>query len=211
MDKHSADRLSAISNGLTFSILPNLPHTTYVADVAKKNDIEVMLHLPMEPKTISGYNASDAGEGVLMVGQTKQAILKSLDRDLGAVPGAVGVNNHMGSKFTESHELMELVLERLKSRGMFFVDSLTTPNSQGYEVTREIGMKGARRDYFLDDKSKGKDYVKDQIAKLVAKSEKKGFAVGICHPYPNTIEALKEELPEISKKVQLVPVSEILK
>jgi len=210
-DKTSADRFSAISTGLTFSILPDLPHSSYVEDLARKKNMEVMLHLPMEPKAISGYNADDAGEGVLMVGQTKEAILRSLDRDLSAVPTAVGVNNHMGSKFTESRELMELVLRRLKSKGMFFVDSLTTSNSQGYEVARELGMKEAKRDYFLDDKTKGKEYVKRQLDKLVAKSEKNGFAIGICHPYPTTIEAFEEEIPRIRQKVQIVPVSEILK
>lgn len=210
MDKYYVDRFAEISPDLTFAVLPNLPNSNYAADVAKSKGIDLLLHLPMEPKTVSGYNADDAGEGVLFVGQTKENILKSLESNLNAMPYAKGVNNHMGSKFTENRELMELVLRDLKDRGLFFVDSFTTAHSQGYQVAREIGMQTAKRDYFLDDRKKGKEYVAEQLRKLVEKSEKEGVAIGICHPYPQTVEVFTKELPSLSKRVDIVPVSEIL-
>lgn len=209
-DKESVDRFARISPHLTFAVLPNLPNSAYAAEIASRNNIDLLLHLPMEPKTISGYNADDAGEGVLMVGQTKEDILQSLEMNLSAVPNVIGINNHMGSKFTENHELMELVLKKLHSRGLFFIDSVTSPNSRGYPIAREIGMKTARRDYFLDDKKKGKEYVSQQLAKLVEKSEKDGVAIGICHPYPQTIEAFEEAIPKLGKRVEIVPVSKVI-
>lgn len=210
MDKKTVDSLTEISTDLTLAVLPNLPNSLYAAEVAKKKNMDLLLHLPMEPKTISGYNADDAGEGVLLVGQTKQDIVASLEKNIVSVPDAIGVNNHMGSKFTENDELMELVLKKLKERGLFFVDSLTSPNSRGYPIAREIGLKTAKRDYFLDDKKKGKEYVVQQLAKLVDKSEREGIAVGICHPYPQTIEAFRQVMPDLKKRVDIVPVSKVL-
>ena len=116
----------------------------------------------------------------------------------------------MGSKFTENEELMRLVILDLKNKGLFFIDSLTNPNSLGYSIAREEGVKTAKRDVFLDNKKKGKSYVKSQLKKLISKAEKNGYAIGICHPYPQTIEALSEEIPKFNGKIEITPVKFLL-
>jgi polysaccharide deacetylase 2 family uncharacterized protein YibQ len=80
-----------------------------------------MLHLPMEPMESSGYMGFDAGEDVLLVGQPKEAVLAKLGENLSSVPYIKGVNNHMGSKFMENQELMDMVLEEIDGRGLFFM------------------------------------------------------------------------------------------
>ncbi len=211
INKHVVDSLIDISKDLTFAILPNRPFSRYAARQAGKNNIDVLLHQPMEPRIDSGYTADDAGEGVLLVGQTKKDILAILNRNLSSVPNAVGVNNHMGSKFTQNDELMRLVLARLKEKDLFFVDSLTTSGSKGYVIAKELGMNAARRDIFLDDRRKGKDYIRKQLRKLVRKAKKNGYSVGICHTYPQTIEVMREELDNISKEVNILPISKLIK
>ncbi len=210
ISKKVVDNLIDISNNLTFAILPNRPFSRYAAQQAKKNNLEVLLHQPMEPRIDSGYTADDAGDGVLLVGQTKENIIRTLDRNLSSVPNVIGVNNHMGSKFTQNEELMRLVLTRLKEKNLVFVDSLTTSRSKGYTVAKELGMKTARRDIFLDDKKKGKDYVRGQLRKLVRKAKKNGYSVGICHTYPQTIEVMREELGSISEEVDIIPISKLV-
>lgn len=210
ISKKVVDNLVDISNNLTFAILPNRPFSLYAAQQARKNNLEVLLHQPMEPRIDSGYTADDAGDGVLLVGQTKENIIKTLDRNLSSVPNVVGVNNHMGSKFTQNEELMRLVLTRLKEKNLVFVDSLTTSRSKGYTIAKELGMKTARRDIFLDDKKKGKDYVRNQLKKLVRKAKKNGYSVGICHTYPQTIEVMREELGSISEEVDIIPISKLV-
>ena len=209
-DRRSIDKLISISPKLTFAILPHLPYSRYSADRAKKVGSDILLHLPMEPKSVSGYNADDAGEGVLMVGQTKSEIVRIVSDNLSAVPYAIGVNNHMGSKFTENGELMELVLRELSKKGLFYVDSQTSGKSKGYSLAKQMGMKSAYRDVFLDRKDLGKDYVKKQLRSLVKKAKKRGYAVGICHPYSQTIQALKEELPKLGDSVEISSISSIL-
>ncbi|HLE25694.1 MAG TPA: divergent polysaccharide deacetylase family protein [Thermodesulfobacteriota bacterium] len=208
--KEPIDKLLEIPAQLSFAVLPNLPYSHYAAEMAYKNGRDVILHLPMEPTDSSGYAAFDAGEDVLLMGLPKDKILDKLEKNLTAIPYIKGVNNHMGSKFTENTELMELILERIKSKGLFFVDSRTSKSTSGFKVAKELGIKTAERDLFLDEDSQRADYIKSQIERLIRVSKEKGYAIGICHPYPDTIKVLSEVIPDIKKEVEIIPVSGVV-
>lgn len=210
-DRASIDRLLNIPGQLTFAVLPNLPYSEYAAEEAHKMGRDVILHLPMEPKSSSGYSGADAGPYALLTGLSPQQILSKLEKNLSSVPHIKGVSNHMGSKFTERGDLMELVLERLRSKGLFFVDSRTTSNTQGYNTAKSLGIKAAERDLFLDESTRGEKYVRSQLEALVQISKKKGYAIGICHPYPETIEVLEDLVPKMKTQVELIPISRIVK
>jgi len=105
---------------------------------------------------------------------------------------------------------MELILNELNSQGLFFVDSKTSLQSKGFEIAKTIGMKTAKRDVFLDTDSQGEDYVKSQIQRLVDVSKKRGYAIAIGHPYPETIKALSYMLPKIKDEVEITTVSSIV-
>jgi polysaccharide deacetylase 2 family uncharacterized protein YibQ len=206
-NKESVDRLLKIPASITFAVLPNLPYSRYAASMGNSNGRDVILHIPMEPMDSSEYVWSDSRDGTLLTGLPKSEILSKLDKDLASVPYIKGVNNHMGSKFTEDSELMELVLHRIKSKGLFFVDSRTSSKTTGFEIAKKLGMKTAERDVFLDEGSVGADYIRSQMEKLIAVSKEKGYALGICHPYPDTLATLTEMIPEIKKEVEIIPVS----
>ena len=206
-DRESVDRLVEMNLPLNVAVLPYLPHSGYAAREAHRSGMDVILHLPMEPKYSSGYTADDAGEGVLLVGYPISRLKEELRKNILAVPGAVGVNNHMGSKFMENEKLVRIVMEEIRTRGFYFVDSLTTADSVGYRVARGLGVKVLRRDVFIDEADRGKDYTVRQIDRLVNIAEKNGMAVGIGHPYPQTIEALSQYLPEVAGRVEFVRIS----
>ncbi len=210
MNKEPIDKLVGLPAPVTLAVLPNLPYSAYAAESARNKGLDVMLHLPMEPMESSGYTGADAGEDALLVGQPKEAVLAALDKNLASVPHIKGVNNHMGSKFMENQELMDMVLEEIDGKGLFFIDSMTSSGSVGYKTALAMGMKTGKRDVFLDDSSKDAAYVKSQIEKLVGIAEKNGYAVGICHPYPATVQALAEMMPQLEDRVDIVPVSDIL-
>jgi polysaccharide deacetylase 2 family uncharacterized protein YibQ len=209
-NKKSVDKLLQIPAQLSFAILPHLPYSRYAAEMAHKNGRDVILHLPMEPIDSSGYFGMDAGEDALLVGLPKSEILDKLEKNMSSVPYIKGVNNHMGSKFTENSELMELILQRIKNRGLFFVDSRTSSVTSGFQIARRLGMKAAERDLFLDEGSQGASYVRSQIDKLISISKEKGYAIGICHPYPNTVKVLSELIPQMKKEVEIIPVSGVV-
>ncbi len=206
-NKESIDRILRIKQPLNLAVLPHLPHSLYAAHAAYRGGRDVILHLPMEPKYSSGYTADDAGEGVLLLGFSIDQVRQELRRNIMAVPNIAGVNNHMGSKFMENEELVKTVMQELKTRGLYFVDSFTTPNSRGYSVARQFGVKTLKRDVFIDQSERGKEYTMEQLDRLVRIAEKNGIAVGIGHPYPQTIDALEEYIPKIEEKVEFMKIS----
>lgn len=210
LNKEPIDKLGELKAPISFAILPDLPYSKYAAQVAHRKGWDVILHLPMEPKESSGYLAADAGNGALLVGLPKNEILTNLEKNLSSIPYIKGVNNHMGSKFTENGELMELVLESIKKRGLFFIDSRTSPHTTGFDMARNMGIKTAKRDLFLDNGTGGQSYIRSQIGRLLSISKEKGVAIGICHPYPNTISVLSEMIPEIKKEAEIVPSSAVV-
>lgn len=116
----------------------------------------------------------------------------------------------MGSKFTEDPELMRIVLEDINRRGLFFLDSRTTPKTVGFKVAQEIGIQTGQRDVFLDNE-RDVSKIKARIAELIDISHRNGAAIGIGHPHPETIQALREVLPSLRQNgVELVPVSSLL-
>ena len=202
-----AQSLLSLNMVLTVSILPHHPFSRELAQEAHRRYCEVILHLPMEPqKCASTYWEKDT----LLVNMSKQEILRILDSGLRDVPGAEGVNNHMGSLMLEDRKSMRVILDELKIRGLYFLDSRTTPRSVGYELAQAIGVPSASRQIFLDNKQ-DVDYIKSQIELLIKKALKDGKAVGIGHLHPLTIKALKESAPRFRESgVTLVGLSKLV-
>jgi len=192
---------------LSFSVFPFARHSREFAREATRRGRDVLLHLPLEPK---GYPEQDPGKGGLLTTMGRKELVSQLEKDLSAVPYVKGVNNHMGSKFTEDPELMRLVLEDVRRKGLFFLDSRTTAKSVGYSVARQLGLRTGRRNVFLDNE-KDVERIKARISELIELSMKNGGAIGIGHPYPETLEAIRQSLPSIKENgVRLVPVSSLL-
>lgn len=204
----TARQLLAIKQPVTFAILPIEAQAAEVARMAHAAGREVMLHVPMEPR---GFPVVDPGDDALLVNLPPAALHARLAALLGGVPHVAGINNHMGSRFTEDEGSMTVVMAVLRERGMYFVDSLTSGNSVGTATARQAGVPSLRRDVFLDNVPEVAAIARE-IRRLAAKAARNGSAVGICHPYPETITALRQELPALaSQGVKFVPVSTLLK
>ena len=196
---------------LTVSVLPNCPHTTTVARAAHRAGKEVIAHIPMEPR---GYPEVDPGEGALMSNHTREQLVTRIDAALDDVPFAVGANNHMGSAFTTQHIPMRVLMEKLRERDLFFLDSMTTPESVGLSEARRARVPSTRNRMFIDsplDES-GRIDVESQLNELAAVARRLGGAVGLGHPHPETLRVLRKMLPELeSEGFELVFVSELVR
>ena len=201
------DEVLSISAPLTVAVFPLLSDSKNAAEKASSNGMEVMLHLPMEPLD---YPKANPGEGVLLTSMDDIAIITQLYEDMKSVPGIKGVNNHMGSKFTEDVERMQIVLKQLKDKGLYFVDSKTSPRSRSDKTAREMGLKAGARDVFLDNKQ-DEGHIMEQIEELKKIARRHGSAIGIGHPYPVTIAALRKALPEVQKEFNIVHASELVR
>jgi polysaccharide deacetylase 2 family uncharacterized protein YibQ len=192
---------------VTPSIIPHLRRSPDVAEAARRRGRISLLHLPMEPR---GYPETDPGRGALLEGMTEAEVRRTVAEDLDAVPGVSGVNNHMGSRFTELAEPLGWVMDELARRGLFFLDSVTSPETVAAAVARGAGLATARRDVFIDnDREVGA--IGRQIDVAVQKALQNGSAVLIGHPYPETLEALREAKGRIEAAgVRVVPLGELV-
>jgi len=205
--KRVDDEVLAIDAPLTVSVFPLLSDSKNAAEKASSNGMEVMLHLPMEPLD---YPKSNPGEGVLLTSMDDIAIITQLYEDIKSVPGIKGVNNHMGSKFTEDLEKMRIVLMQLKDKGLYFVDSKTSPRSKSDKTAREMGLRAGARDVFLDNQQ-DEGHIIGQIEELKKIARKHGSAIGIGHPYPVTIATLRKAIPGVEKEFNIVHASELVR
>jgi polysaccharide deacetylase 2 family uncharacterized protein YibQ len=200
--------LLSLKYPVTIAVIPFLELSTETADAAYKKGREVILHLPMEPMDYPQYNP---GTGALFTFMTADEFRAALAEDLAAVPHISGVNNHMGSSLTQDREKMEIVLAAIKERRLFFVDSRTTPKTVAYDAAVKLGVPALERDVFLDNEA-NVESVKAQIDELIRKAKAEGTALGIGHPRPATIKALKEMEKRLTgSEVQVVPASGLLK
>jgi polysaccharide deacetylase 2 family uncharacterized protein YibQ len=202
------DQLAALDIPLSIAVIPGLPATDRTVAEASRRGIEILLHQPMEPHEAPGKNA---GAGVLLTSMTTKDLRAQLRTSLAAVPGAVGVNNHMGSRFTEDADGLAALMEELKDHGLFWLDSKTTTVSRGPAAARAAGVPALERDIFLDA-NLNVDAIRRQLRRLVRMARARGTAIAIGHPHPETIAVLHELRSELlASGVSLVPVSALVR
>ncbi|MFC1505404.1 divergent polysaccharide deacetylase family protein [Thermodesulfobacteriota bacterium] len=198
-----ARRLINLDIPLTFAVLPHLQHSRVLAHEAHERGREIMLHQPMEPCRPD----CNPGPGALYVGFAPQKITEIMAANIEAVPHVMGVNNHMGSRFTASPREVNDTLRYVKARGLLFVDSVTTSHSQAFKTARKLRMTAASRNIFIDHQ-RDEAVILEQLGKLERHARRHGCAIGIGHPYPETVRTLTRFLGEHrDPAIEWVPVS----
>ncbi|MCH7937292.1 MAG: divergent polysaccharide deacetylase family protein [Proteobacteria bacterium] len=138
-------------------------------------------------------------------------MLTSLQWNLDQFTGYAGVNNHMGSRFTADMPGMVAVMEELKKRKLFFLDSITAGNSVARKAARKVGLPFAGRNVFLDHADDVEGITK-RLAEVEKLAKRTGGAIAIGHPREATLKALVPWLKDIEKRgFKLVPLSSMVK
>jgi uncharacterized protein len=185
--------LIQIDAPVTFAIFPYGPHSAEAAKTLHRSGRQILLHLPMEPRH---YPRIKTDRGALLMSMDHDTIRSQLEKDLQAIPYVVGVNNHMGSRFMEDPDKLFIVMQGIKDKGLFFIDSRTTPLSKGQEVAERVGIPFAARNVFIDNDKSYNETLK--ILMLIIEQKNAGDyeeIVMIGHPRSSTIAALKKVLP----------------
>ncbi|MGY0790410.1 divergent polysaccharide deacetylase family protein [Azospirillum argentinense] len=206
VDRKRSNRAVSLPAPLTLAWLPYAHELPAQARAARAAGHELMLHLPMEPS-----GSADPGPQALRVSLDKGEILRRTKAALDSFDGYVGVNNHMGSRFTADSAAMAPVLGEIARRGLLWLDSRTTAKSAGLTLAREFQMPFAGRDIFLDNEMTV-SAVRGQLAKTEQVARRQGYAIAIGHPHDATIDALASWMPEVQKRgFVLVPVSAVVR
>lgn len=208
LNRRRAYKTIALPAPLTLAFMTYADGLDGMAAAAHDAGHELMLHVPMQPRS-RNY---DPGPNVLDANLPAAEIMRRLRWGLGRFNGFVGVNNHMGSRFTSSPEGMATVMRELRARGLLFLDSMTAASSVGSQAARQAGVPFAERDVFIDNDPNDANTIRAQLAKLEAVAKRRGYAVGIGHPHKETLRVLAEWLPEARRRgIALVPISAIVR
>jgi polysaccharide deacetylase 2 family uncharacterized protein YibQ len=193
---------------VTASVLPDSRRAHEVVRWLREYKLMTMIHLPMQPTNSNGRHYDPAK--VITVNSTDEEIRTLIRRAKQIIPTADGVNNHEGSLVTANSAVMRRVLEIIKEEGLFFVDSRTIGGTVAYDTARQLNVKTAHKDVFLDHVPTYSHSLA-QIRKLVDIALQKGKAIAIGHPFETTLRAIKDSKRYIKAKgVTIVYVKELL-
>ncbi len=207
LDQPRSRRAIDLEGPLTVALLPYGYHLQELADKARRNGHELLVHMPMEPLDPE----ANPGPKALLTRLSEDELRRRIIWDLEQFKGYVGLNNHMGSRFTAYEDGMRVVIEEAQARGLLFLDSVTSRSTKGFRLAAQAGMPYAVRDVFLDH-----DIDAAAIAKQLVEVEKTalrhGHAIAIGHPHDETVNALRTWLPQIQAKgFQIVPITAIIR
>ena len=191
---------------VTWAIIPGLPHTKDVAVVAQKHGVPVIIHLPMEPLRAR----IEHGGFTIFTGMKKGEIRQIISQALAQIPIAEGVNNHMGSRLTTYQPTLILLMQVLREKHLFFIDSMTNPKSIAYKIARNQGVASLKMFTYLDN-PKSSLNLDQKLAEAVAEADKKGQAIVIGHAREETAKLLASELTYWKYRgIYFVPVRELI-
>lgn len=207
LNSHMTKRIADLPGPLELAFLPYADGVRGQAEAARKEGHEIMIHMPMEP--MNGH--LDMGPVALKMDMEPKVFDANLNVALNSLGGYVGINNHMGSRLTQNKEAMERLMEKLKDKGLLFVDSRTIHTSVAAETAAAYDVPYAIRDIFIDHVPT-KEGVENSLKLVEEMALRRGVAIAIGHPKKVTIEALEKWLPTLAKKgIALAPVSEIVR
>ncbi|NIS60270.1 MAG: hypothetical protein GTO13_06100 [Proteobacteria bacterium] len=207
-NKRRARELINLDVPITFSFFPFSRNSRQLAQEAFEKGKEVVLHMPMEPY---GFPGNDPGRGALVMSMTEEELHRQIRKNLEAIPHIKGVNNHMGSRFMEDDQRVSILMEELRKRELYFLDSRTTAKTVGYRTAKELGIKTGERDVFLDNNSYDEAEIKKNISELAKIAKAEGKAIAIGHPHASTIKSLREMIPRLRESgIEIVPLSEVI-
>ncbi len=190
VNRAGAGAAIGLSKAVTLSFMTYADGVADMARQARDNGHDVMLHLPMEPK-----GDQDPGPQALLTSLSVAELKTRLNWGLSRFTGYIGVNNHMGSRFTEWTRGMRVVMEEIRQRRVFFMDSKTSPQSVVAREARRAGVPLLIRDIFLDNDYKNPETILAQLERAEKIAKRRGYVIAIGHPHRQTIAVLEQWFP----------------
>jgi len=204
--KHQGLNAIDLPGALTYAIIPHSPNAVFLAHYARENQKEIMLHAPM-----SNISDRPMGQSGLSEAMSEVDFTQVLTNAIDSVPFISGVNNHMGSLLTQKRLPMEWTMTALSKHGLYFIDSRTTSQSVAWLTAQQRNVPSLKRDVFLDH-DRNPEAINDQFSEFIAIAKRRGYAIAIAHPYPETLTYLQQNLTRLaSQGIRLVSASTLVK
>nr|WP_307416941.1 divergent polysaccharide deacetylase family protein [Paenibacillus sp. W2I17] len=209
-DMKGTAEILAMPVKLTVAVMPFLPTTKKDAIAAHEKGMDVIVHMPMEPKK---GRPEWLGPGAITSSLTDEEVRSRVEKAIDDVPHAIGMNNHMGSKITSDKRIMSIVLDVCRERGLFFVDSRTNFRSVVGELAISKNMPPVGNDIFLDDQN-SKQHIRKQLDLAAQRAIDKNICVVIGHvghSGMNTSAVIRESVSRLQNQVQFVGIGDLVR
>ncbi|BBK42890.1 hypothetical protein STVA_29100 [Allostella vacuolata] len=204
-NQRGSQAIIALRGPLTLAFLPYAGDVSRMVDTARRGGHEILVHMPMEPLS----STVDPGPQALLLHLTNAELRRRIEENVTRFPGHVGLNNHMGSRFTADSRAMGVLMDEIAGRGLMFLDSRTTVDTVAEGLARARSIPFVSRDVFLDN-DQAADKVDHQLLETERIARRKGQAVAIGHPHAATRDALAQWLPQaVRRGFQIVPISSL--
>jgi len=199
------EALAALDIDITYAVLPFETRTREVVADLSGRGVEYICHMPMQPR-----GGANPGPGALTLAMSPAELRQAARQALAAVPGARGVNNHMGSSISAERQAISQVLAVVSEAGLYYLDSRTSADTLGYSVARQLGVPAGERQVFLDTERDPR-FIEQQFERLLRLARQRGGVIAIAHPYRETLEILAREVPRArAAGLEFVRLSELL-
>lgn len=206
LSRVKSDRMANLPGPLTLAYLPYAHNLNEQADFAQGKGHELMIHMPMQPIS----ELADPGPDALLRELDAEELQKRIEKNLAVFDGYVGINNHMGSGFTQDQKGLDVLMAALRERGLLYLDSRTSADSLAEDTARRHSVAATGRDVFIDHEI-SEEFITAALLKTEDIARRYGTAIAIGHPHPKTAEALAAWLPTLEQKgFQLVPITAVM-
>jgi uncharacterized protein len=204
--RDSREVLRRLPSSITLAFLPYGQQQTDILSQAVAQGFDIILHQPMQP-----LGNENAGENILEVQDAPEILVQKLNANLAKVPMARGLNNHMGSRFTQDEEGLFILMDFLQTHNLYFLDSLTTPKSKAAQMARQKNIPVRVRDVFLDDTAT-LEHTRFQLHQLKQIATQNGLAIAIGHPKETTLQAVEEFIKSLENNptIEIIPLSKTM-
>jgi polysaccharide deacetylase 2 family uncharacterized protein YibQ len=195
----------SLPHPVDFSFSPYAGDSKKWAQKARAQGFEALIDLPLEP---TNYPLSDPGPNGLLTELPSVEIEARLHWLLSRFSGFVGTLS-FHEKMTVNNGAIRPVLNELTTRGLLFVYEKTPENATLAPFIKEHSFRALGADMVIDEEIT-RAAIDHQLQSLVDIARKQGYAIGIAHAYPPTIEAVTEWKDTLAAQgVELAPLSAI--
>ena len=205
--------IRGLRGALSWALLPGAVHSIPIARELVDLGESLLLHMPMEPAKAQ-HIAPHLGRYLLSrhTHEEISAILSAAYETfpLEIRPHLAGLNNHQGSRLTMSRTHMSAVVASVKARNGYILDSRTSGDSVLVQSALEQSVPARSRDVFLDN-IREIEAIREQLTIAEDVALANGSAIAICHPYPETAQALAQWVHERNQTIKLVPVRALMR
>ena len=206
-NRTNAERFLKLPQKITYAVFPHLPLSRSLGEKFSEHGKEIIIHLPMEALDNEQNNNETL---ILRTGDDEARVNDIIKKAVTNLPTARGLNNHKGSKATQDSELMKNLMVALKKSNLMFLDSVTSDQSQAFDIAQELGLLSFRRDIFIDGNT-SIEYIQQKLWDAVSIAKKRGYSIAIGHVKSETYQALESFFHSFNDpEVEFVYLSELI-